>query len=79
MDITAIDYPEREARFDLVYHFLSMYQNQRIRLRVAVREDDVVPFVAAPHVALPTVVRAVRACALRAVSSAFASFNLSFL
>ena len=40
VDITAIDYPEREARFDLVYHFLSMYQNQRIRIRAAVREDE---------------------------------------
>ena len=49
VDITAIDYPEREARFDLVYHFLSMYQNQRIRLRVAVREDDVVPSVTGTH------------------------------
>ena len=40
VDITAIDYPEREARFDLVYHFLSMYQNQHIRIRAAVREDE---------------------------------------
>ncbi|WP_172299899.1 NADH-quinone oxidoreductase subunit C [Pseudoruegeria sp. HB172150] len=41
VDITAVDYPEREARFDLVYHFLSMYQNQRIRVKCAVREDEV--------------------------------------
>ncbi len=40
IDITAVDYPEREARFDLVYHFLSMYQNQRIRVRMALREDE---------------------------------------
>ncbi|CAN0606091.1 unnamed protein product, partial [Ectocarpus sp. 12 AP-2014] len=43
VDITAIDYPSREARFDVVYHFLSMYQNHRIRLRLEVREKDVVP------------------------------------
>jgi len=43
VDITAVDYPEREKRFDVVYHFLSMYQNHRIRLRVAVREEDMVP------------------------------------
>ena len=49
VDITAIDYPEREARFDLVYHFLSMYQNQRIRLRVSVREDDMVPSIVDVH------------------------------
>ena len=43
VDITAVDYPEREARFEVVYHFLSMYQNQRIRLKLSVHEDDVVP------------------------------------
>ena len=40
VDITAVDYPAREARFDVVYHFLSMYQNQRIRVKCAVRNDD---------------------------------------
>ena len=50
VDITAIDYPERAKRFDVVYHFLSMYQNQRIRLRVAVREEDMVPSITDLHV-----------------------------
>lgn len=49
VDITAVDYPEREARFDVVYHFLSMYRNQRIRLKVAVREDDMVPSLTDVH------------------------------
>ncbi|WP_116131387.1 NADH-quinone oxidoreductase subunit C [Tropicimonas sp. IMCC34043] len=40
IDITAVDLPEREKRFDVVYHFLSMHQNQRIRLKAAVREDE---------------------------------------
>ena len=43
VDITATDYPERERRFDMVYHFLSMWQNQRIRVKSAIREDTVVP------------------------------------
>lgn len=43
VDITAVDYPARPKRFDVVYHFLSMYQNHRIRLRLAVREDEMVP------------------------------------
>ncbi|MDV4143904.1 MULTISPECIES: NADH-quinone oxidoreductase subunit C [Shimia] len=43
LDITGVDYPERAKRFDVVYHMLSMAQNQRIRLRVSVREDEVVP------------------------------------
>jgi len=43
VDITAVDHPERAQRFDAVYHFLSMYRNQRIRVKVAVREDEMVP------------------------------------
>ncbi|MGL4236013.1 NADH-quinone oxidoreductase subunit C [Tabrizicola sp.] len=43
VDITAIDHPERAQRFDVVYHFLSMYRNHRIRLKIAVREDEMVP------------------------------------
>ncbi|MEL6700801.1 MAG: NADH-quinone oxidoreductase subunit C [Pseudomonadota bacterium] len=43
VDITAVDYPARAKRFDVVYHFLSMYQNHRIRLRVSIREDEMVP------------------------------------
>jgi NADH-quinone oxidoreductase subunit C len=50
VDITAVDYPERAShRFDVVYHFLSMYQNHRIRLRVAVREDEMVPSITSVH------------------------------
>jgi NADH-quinone oxidoreductase subunit C len=49
VDITAVDYPERPKRFDVVYHALSMYQNHRIRLRVAVREDDIVPSITDVH------------------------------
>ena len=43
VDITAIDHPERSPRFDVVYHFLSMYRNHRIRVKVAVREEEMVP------------------------------------
>ena len=49
VDITAIDYPEREERFEVVYHFLSMYENHRIRLKIAVREEDVVPSITDVH------------------------------
>lgn len=49
VDITGVDYPEREARFDVVYHFLSMYENQRIRLKVAAREDDLIPSIVDVH------------------------------
>lgn len=43
VDITAVDHPERAARFDVVWQFLSMHTNQRIRLKAAVREDELVP------------------------------------
>ena len=49
VDITAVDYPDRAKRFDVVYHFLSMYQNQRIRLRVSIREDEMVASIVSCH------------------------------
>jgi NADH-quinone oxidoreductase subunit C len=49
VDITGVDYPDRQKRFDVVYHLLSMYENQRIRLRVAVREEDIVPSITPVH------------------------------
>ncbi|NBC20880.1 MAG: NADH-quinone oxidoreductase subunit C [Alphaproteobacteria bacterium] len=39
IDICGVDYPERAERFDVVYHFLSMRMNHRIRLKVATDED----------------------------------------
>ncbi|MGL4415344.1 NADH-quinone oxidoreductase subunit C [Roseinatronobacter monicus] len=49
VDITAIDWPGRRKRFELVYHFLSMYLNHRIRVKVAVAEDDIAPSLTAIH------------------------------
>ncbi len=43
IDITAADYPEREKRFDVVYHLLSPYKNARVRVKVEVGEGDDVP------------------------------------
>ena len=43
VDITGVDYPDREKRFEVVYHFLSMPQNQRIRVKVQLREDETIP------------------------------------
>lgn len=43
VDITAVDHPERPERFDMVYHFLSMYKNQRIRVKASVGETGMVP------------------------------------
>jgi NADH-quinone oxidoreductase subunit C len=43
IDITAVDYPGREQRFDVVYHFLSPRLNQRIRVKVMADEATPVP------------------------------------
>lgn len=43
IDITAVDWPGRRKRFDMVYHFLSMYRNHRIRLKLEAGEQDIVP------------------------------------
>jgi NADH-quinone oxidoreductase subunit C len=49
IDITAVDWPGRDNRFDVVYHFLSMPQNQRIRVKIAVAEDEMVPSITDIH------------------------------
>lgn len=40
LDVTAVDHPEREPRFDVVYHFYSSRHNRRIRLKVRVPEAE---------------------------------------
>ncbi|MAI57923.1 MAG: NADH-quinone oxidoreductase subunit C [Rhodobacteraceae bacterium] len=49
IDITAVDYPDRSKRFDVVYHLLSMYQNNRARLRVSLREEDILASIVEVH------------------------------
>jgi len=38
VDVTAVDYPDREARFTVVYNLLSLRHNQRVRVKIAVAE-----------------------------------------
>jgi len=45
IDICGADYPEREQRFDVVYHLLAPYKNRRIRVKVQADEDTPVPSV----------------------------------
>ena len=42
-DVTAVDYPGREKRFDVVYHLLSPTLNTRIRVRAEADENTQVP------------------------------------
>ena len=43
VDITAVDWPARTRRFDVVYHFLSPAHNRRIRVKIEAGEDTRVP------------------------------------
>jgi NADH-quinone oxidoreductase subunit C len=43
IDVTAIDWPSRERRFDVVYHLLSPTRNHRIRVKLPVGENEPVP------------------------------------
>jgi NADH-quinone oxidoreductase subunit C len=45
IDICAVDYPERDERFEIVYHLLSPRQNARIRVKVTT--DDRTPIASA--------------------------------
>ncbi len=49
IDICGVDYPEREKRFDVVYHLLSMPLNHRIRVKVQTDVDTPVPSIAAVY------------------------------
>jgi NADH-quinone oxidoreductase subunit C len=43
IDITAVDWPAREKRFDVVYHLLSPKLNTRIRVKIEASEDTSIP------------------------------------
>ena len=45
IDLTAVDYPERKDRFDVVYQMLSMSNNMRLRIVATVGEGQTVPSV----------------------------------
>jgi len=41
-DLTAVDYPQRPQRFDVVYHLYSMGLNHRLRVKAAVGENETI-------------------------------------
>ena len=43
LDLFGADYPNREKRFDVVYQLYSLQNNERVRLKVRVGEDESVP------------------------------------
>jgi NADH-quinone oxidoreductase subunit C len=40
LDVTAVDWPQRNPRFDVVYHFYSTTHHIRVRVKTAVAQDD---------------------------------------
>jgi NADH-quinone oxidoreductase subunit C len=45
IDVTAVDWPQRPERFDVVYNLLSMRHNIRLRVKVPAGEETAVPSV----------------------------------
>lgn len=45
IDICGVDYPERSARFDVVYHLFSLSRKKRLRIKTEVAEFEPVPSV----------------------------------
>ena len=43
VDLTAVDWPARDKRFDVVYHFLSPTKNHRVRVKAAIAENEPIP------------------------------------
>tara|TARA_R110002020_G_scaffold26365_1_gene85199 strand:+ start:1286 stop:1903 length:618 start_codon:yes stop_codon:yes gene_type:complete len=41
VDVCGADYPERDERFEVVYHFMSPFLNHRVRVKLSA--DDVTP------------------------------------
>ena len=43
VDVCGVDYPERDERFDVVYHFMSPHLNHRIRIKLSCNDETPVP------------------------------------
>ena len=49
IDLTAIDYPSRKNRFEVVYIFLSMTQNKRVIIKTSLKEDENIESITSIH------------------------------
>jgi NADH-quinone oxidoreductase subunit C len=45
IDLCGADYPARVKRFEVVYHLLSLHNNLRLRVKMPVAEDEIIPSV----------------------------------
>jgi len=51
VDVTAVDWRDRQPRFDVVYHFYSFSKNDRIRVKLACADGEEVPSIATTFLA----------------------------
>jgi NADH-quinone oxidoreductase subunit C len=51
VDVTAVDWRNREPRFDVVYHFYSFSKNARIRIKCGTGDGEEVPSIASVFLA----------------------------
>jgi NADH-quinone oxidoreductase subunit C len=49
VDLCGVDWPQREKRFDVVYHLLSLTRNGRLRIKVETDEETPVPSIVSVH------------------------------
>jgi NADH-quinone oxidoreductase subunit C len=49
IDLTAVDFPDRERRFDVVYHLISYSKNRRVRVKIETDEATPVPSICSVH------------------------------
>ena len=49
IDITAVDYPSKDSRFQVVYIFLSMVLNKRLILKTNIKENELIESITPIH------------------------------
>ena len=49
IDITAVDYPSKDYRFELIYIFLSMTYNKRILIKIYLKENENIESITSLH------------------------------
>lgn len=49
VDLTAVDYPKRDRRFELVYEVYSFSRNERLRVKATVADGEAAPSVTSVH------------------------------
>jgi NADH-quinone oxidoreductase subunit C len=42
IDITCVDYPDRDKRFELIYNFLSLSKNRRLIIKTSLEEEETI-------------------------------------